>query len=250
CTKANPSGEFEPFWHESKLKGVVANSAPPAPKSDLAANWADGSVAPMAAPAPGEFEINFLPDPTLFDGRFANNGWLQELPKPISKLTWGNAAQLSPATAVRLGLASEDQPAQANGKVVELEHAGRTVEAPVWVMPGHADNSVTVHLGHGRIHAGRVGTDYGFNAYRLRTSAAPWIGRGLAVRVTGRRTSLASTQHHHLMENREVVRSGTVQEPPHIARHALPILYNETARQATGNQWGMVIDLTTCTGCS
>jgi molybdopterin-containing oxidoreductase family iron-sulfur binding subunit len=235
------SGDFEGWWHEALRKGVavpVPSSPPIGPPM--------GPIGPMGTDSAGAnaLEIVFRPDPTLYDGRFANNAWLQELPKPLTKLTWGNAAFLSPATAQRLGLANED--------VVELQYQGRTVEAPVWVMPGHADNSVTVHLGHGQARAGRVGGNVGFNAYKLRTAAARWFGTGLTIRPTGRRQTLVATQHHHQMENRDPVRTGTVQNPPRrTSLEVVPTtLYNHTRDTATGSQWGMVIDLSACTGCS
>src|SRR5262249_22254599 len=157
-------------------------------KVTLRKDWAGKEA--EAAPA-GGLEILFRPDPTLFDGRFANNGWLQELPKPISRLTWDNAACLSPVTAERLGLGplsqgtSGGKPGTNGGEhgqaivdVIELTYRGRTVKAPAWIMPGHADDSITVHLGHGRTRAGRVGTGTGFNAYKLWDSKAPspWFG--------------------------------------------------------------------------
>ena len=98
-------------------------------------------------------ELVFKPDPTVWDGRFANNGWLQEIPKPISKLTWDNAALVSPKLAHRLDLHNQD--------VVELTFKGRSVHAPVWITPGQAENSVTLHLGYGRTAAGRVGNGQG-----------------------------------------------------------------------------------------
>ena len=132
---------------------------------------------------PGEsLEINFLPDPTIWDGQFANNGWLQELPKPVTRLTWDNAAMISPALAERLGLAA--------GEVVELELRGRTLKCPVLLLPGQAEGVVTLHLGYGRTHAGRVGSGTGFNAYLLRTTDALWFGKGLT-RPENRRTAPA-----------------------------------------------------------
>ena len=124
-------------------------------------------------------EVNFRPDPNLWDGRFANNGWLQECPKPLNKLTWDNAVLISPALAQRYQLTTND--------VVELNFRGRSLRAPVWVMPGQAEDSLTLHLGHGRERVGRVGAGVGFNAYLLRASDALWsttsrerIGRFIA----------------------------------------------------------------------
>src|SRR5262249_37111777 len=149
---------------------------------------------------------------------------------PISKLTWDNAAYLSPATAVGLGLAPADHPGRANERVVRLSYRGRTVEAPVWVLPGHADDSVTVHLGYGRRRAGRVGSGAGFDAYALRTTSAPWFDQGLTVEATNRTKPLATTQQHHLMENRDLVRSGTLadysrmaEQRRHAPRHTLSL---------------------------
>src|SRR5262249_37371373 len=119
------------------------------------------------------FEIVFRPDPCIFDGRWANNSWLQELPKPITKLVWDNAALMSAATAKSLGVGNED--------VVRIEYEGRAVEAAAWIAPGHADQSITLHLGYGRSRAGSVGTDHGFNAYSIRTSSSPWIATGATV---------------------------------------------------------------------
>ena len=145
-----------------------------------------GGPAEAAPQRPEGMEIVFGPDPTIHDGRFANNGWLQELPKPLTKLTWDNAALLSPATAQKLGLSQTPGTGAASTArqivdLVELRYAGRAV-GPVWILPGHADDSVTrplrlrPHPGRSRRH-----TAIGFNAYQLRTSAAPWFGDGLVI---------------------------------------------------------------------
>jgi MoCo/4Fe-4S cofactor protein with predicted Tat translocation signal len=237
--------EFERFWrialHNGYIRGSQAQVKPVAlkPVSSL----------PDPKPETTALELVFRPDPTIFDGRFANNGWLQELPKAITKLTWDNAALISPATAERLGLANED--------VVELRYAGRSVHAPVWISPGHAADSVTVHLGYGRTRTGKVGSGAGFNAYALRIGATPWCGTGLELRKTGARYPLASTQHHHSMEGRELVQAATVEEfraHPTFARNP----EHETPRDLTmyadhpytGYAWGMAIDLNACIGCN
>jgi Fe-S-cluster-containing dehydrogenase component len=206
-----------------------------------------------AAPAPGALEIVFRPDPTIGDGRYANLGWLQELPKPITKLTWDNAALISPATAQRLGFE--------NGEVVELRYRGRTVKAPVWTLPGQADDTVTVHLGYGRTRAGRVGNGAGFDANLIRTSDAPWSGSGLELSKTGETQALACAQDHWSIdvnaEARHVVRSVTLEEyakePEAIKEQAENpprdmTLYPNV--KYAGHAWGMSIDLNSCVGCS
>ncbi|HEX6976443.1 MAG TPA: hypothetical protein VF147_18680, partial [Vicinamibacterales bacterium] len=231
----------------------VPGSQPPVPSSQPpAANPAAPSPEPQAS-SPGGLEIIFRPDPTVWDGRFANNGWLQELPKPLSKITWDTAAWISPALAHERGLA--------NGDVIELKYRGNTARMPVWITPGHPQQSVTVFLGYGRKMAGRVGTAAGdaqaFNANLLRTSDAPWFGRGLEISKTGERYLLATTQEHHLMEGRNPVRATTLEEykaEPHVIQEMgekppkTLTLYPEHVYD--GYKWGMAIDLTTCTGCS
>ena len=140
-------------------------------------------VAPGAPVAPA-FEVNFRRDPTIYDGRFANNGWLQELPKPVTKLTWDNAALIAPATAERLDLE--------NGDIIEVTHEGRQLRVPVWINPGHAQDAITIHVGYGRTRAGRVGNATGFNAYVLRGSSAPWFG---AAEVVDDRRRLSPGEH-------------------------------------------------------
>ena len=155
-------------------------------------------------------EIAFRPDPTVWDGRFANNGWLQEIPKPLSKLSWDSAALLSPATAQRLGIENED--------LLELTYQGRSVQIAAWIMPGQADQSITVFLGHGRRRAGRVGTGVGVDVSGLRRSQAPWFGSGLEVKKTGERRRLAAMHHHFSMEGRDLIRAGTLEKLPRSAR--------------------------------
>ena len=156
----------------------------------------------------------FRADPTIHDGRFANNGWLQELPKSLSKLTWDNAAIISPATADTLSLGKNVNGISTNrmsnigrevvADQVELQYRGRKVTAPIFIMPGHPDNVVTVHLGYGRTIAGRIGSKAGFSAYAIRTSDASWFGTGLQVAKTGGTYSLATTQAHHLLDAEEI----------------------------------------------
>jgi molybdopterin-containing oxidoreductase family iron-sulfur binding subunit len=268
-------GSFEEFWQTALHDGVVAGTQLPAEPVALKSGWEQHLQAPAATAGQG-YELVFQADPTIYDGRFANNGWLQELPKPITKLTWENAALMSPATARELGvnLGSYAHGGEHGGyhpDVVELRLQERTVLAPVWIMPGHADRSITVYLGHGRDFAGNVGgtngVRLGFNAYELRTSERPWFASGLTIRKTGDRALVACTQQHHLMENREVVRAGTLEryhEHPafasakereeerqlsRVARKPLT-LYEPHDYSPPKNKWGMVIDLTTCTGCS
>ena len=236
---------FATFWQQSLHDGVVADSASPAQPVTL---QPDVATQPATNFDGAALEINFRPDPTIWDGRFANNGWLQELPKPLTKLTWENAALISPATAATLGLV--------NGDLVELTYAGQTLQAPVWLLPGHCADALTVHLGYGRTHAGKVGNGTGFNAYALRTADAPGFGAGVTVRKVGSGYQLASTQVHHSMEGRNLIRVGTVEqfatEPEFVHEldpHGEEIsLYPKV--DYTENAWGMAIDLTACIGCN
>jgi MoCo/4Fe-4S cofactor protein with predicted Tat translocation signal len=243
--------DFEMFWKTALNAGVVAGTALPARDVALAPNWAASAGSESrGGPSESGLEIVFRPDPTIWDGRFANNGWLQELPKPLTKLTWDNAAQVSPRTAERLGKLT-------NGDVVTLSYRGRSIEAPVWIMAGHADDAVTVFLGYGRTRAGRVGTGVGFNASAIRCSDAPSFDAGLKLRATGRRLALASTQVHQNMEGRNLVRVATLAEflkKPTFAQEMGEnppkdmTLYPGYAYD--GYAWGMSIDTSACIGCN
>jgi quinol:cytochrome c oxidoreductase iron-sulfur protein precursor len=238
------SGNFRVFWNQALHDGIIPGTQAQARQVTLQRGFA--SAAP-SAPAQG-LEIIFRPDPSVWDGAFANNAWLQEVPKPYTKLTWDNVALMSVRTADALRLK--------NGDVVRLTYQGRSVDAPVWVQPGHADDAVTVHLGFGRTAAGRVGNNVGFNAYRLRTSATPWFGVGLEVAKVGENYKLASTQGHFLMEGRkkDLVRYGTLKEYEENEE----FLKSEEKEpmsligefEYNGYKWGMSIDLNVCNSCN
>jgi molybdopterin-containing oxidoreductase family iron-sulfur binding subunit len=250
ATTASP--EFEKVWRRALNDGFVSNSArkvmdapagagtaatpggATAPGSEAASHQEAAVAAPQTggAAGAGQFEIVFRTDPTVYDGRFANNGWLQELPKPLTKLTWDNVAIISPATAERLGVGEApdgaiawDSPKRVNRltkkggemnvEVLRLTFKGRRVNAPVFILPGQPDDVVTVHFGYGRKRSGHVGGNEhdksvrGFNAYDLRTSDALWSGEGLGVELTNEPYyQLASTQIHFRMEGRDIVRHG------------------------------------------
>ncbi len=237
--------DFEKGWRKALHDGFIAGTAFPETRVVFRPPDIKGGEKQEG------IEIIFRPDPAIWDGRFANNGWLQELPKPLTKLTWENAALVSPATAESKRLA--------NGDIVEIRCRGRHLRAPVWISPGHADNAVTLPLGYGRERAGRVGSGAGFNAYALRTSGAPWFDSGAEIVHTGECHSFATTQHHHSVEGRDIIRAGTLEEflsNPDFASKmgGLPsredTLYNPSEHEHAGYAWGMVIDLNTCTGCN
>ena len=232
-------------WLAALQAGVIPNTAAPrrfpALRSTFLAHMRPASDA-------GTLELLFRPDPTIGDGRWANNSWLQELPKPLTQLTWDNPALISPALAERHSLV--------NGDVVELHLQGRVLRVPVWILPGQAAGSITLHLGYGRRRAGRVGSGPGFNAYALRLSDAPWSATELQLVRTGDRYPLATTQHHFAMDGRDPLRVGTLADyrrDPHFARAAdeflgqPPSLYSEPGRGEYA--WGMSIDLNACIGC-
>jgi molybdopterin-containing oxidoreductase family iron-sulfur binding subunit len=227
------------------------------------------------------FELVFRTDPTIYDGRFANNGWLQELPKPLTKLTWDNAALVSPNTAKQLGL--EKTIGRKGGDIyvdtLKISYQGRTITAavPTWIMPGQPDGVITLHLGYGRKRAGRVGNDHGFNAYEIRTAGEPWSGAGAQVGkgpVTGQ---LAVTQLHFNLEDpdfskepRDIYRQQTLEQylqhtngtegtvSPVISEGVSNTPPREDTlypdydyqNQGQGYAWGMAIDLNNCVGCN
>jgi molybdopterin-containing oxidoreductase family iron-sulfur binding subunit len=201
-------------------------------------------------PVAAGVELAFYPGWASWDGRFANNGWLQEAPDPMTRLTWDNAALISPTTARALGLG--------DGELVVLSAGGREVTMPVLVQPGHADNCVSVAVGYGRSRCGRVGQNVGFNAYALRTSGARWIAAGVEIRKTGKNHKLALTQNHQSMEGRPLVLAATLEEyrkDSQVIAKAAPhdpgtlSLYKERSYDH-GYQWAMSIDLNACVGCN
>jgi molybdopterin-containing oxidoreductase family iron-sulfur binding subunit len=250
------AGDFERAWKRALHDGVVAGSALSEKSVTLrSGDWARPS--PPAAERAG-LEIAFRPDPSIGDGRHANNGWLQELPRPLTKLTWDNAALLSPETARRLGIAPAPHTSKGSvTDVVTLRYRGRSVTAPAWIVPGHPDDVVTVHLGYGRTRAGRVGDGVGFNAYSLRTSDAPWFGVGVEVARTGETRLVACTQDHWSMEGRNLMRAASLEEyakDPGLVRE----MSEEPPREMSlypgfkyeGHAWGLSIDLNSCVGCN
>ncbi len=252
--KQHTGADFEPFWrkslHDGWIEGTTSGQKPTQVKG---ADFGGGAVRDSD---PNAIELNIRRDPTIYDGQFSNNGWLQELPKPMSKLTWDNAVLIGPKMASRLGIATMD--------VVELELNGKKIRGPVWIQAGHPDNSVTITLGYGRTRAGRVGTAQGFNAYELRTSANPWIASGVKITKTGETYKLASTQGMQSMDtpngdSRPLVREATLEEykkNPNFAHEEEPevprdvTLYPDYHYERETYAWGMSIDLNKCVGCN
>jgi MoCo/4Fe-4S cofactor protein with predicted Tat translocation signal len=243
---------FEDVWRKSLHDGWIEGTA-------LAPKMLQAKAANLPGPGtadPNAIELNIRRDPTIYDGQFSNNGWLQELPKPMTKLVWDNAILIGPKMAERLQIKVED--------VVELELNGKKVTGPVWVQAGHPDNSVTITLGYGRTRAGRVGTAQGFNAYSLRTTAAPWIATGVQIRKTGETYKLCSTQGYQTMDtpdggHRPLVRETTLDDyrkDPDFAHteESEPApgltLYKPYPYKEETYAWGMAIDLNSCVGCN
>jgi MoCo/4Fe-4S cofactor protein with predicted Tat translocation signal len=254
--KQHTGSNFEQSWRKALHDGWIEGTS-----------FTANSIIPKLDALPTAFnsdfagpELNFRRDPTIYDGRFSNNGWLQELPKPMNKLTWDNAVIVGPKAAERWQLKTED--------VVELEielsgYQGRKITGPVWVQAGQPDNSVTVFLGYGRRRAGRVGTAQGFDAYPIRTSVAPWFVAGLKPpRKTGETYKLASTQGYQSMDtpdggHRPLVRETTLEEyrkEPGFAKEEEPApgltLYKPYPYKEEDYAWGMAIDLNSCVGCN
>jgi molybdopterin-containing oxidoreductase family iron-sulfur binding subunit len=250
------TGDFERAWKRALHDGVVPGSA--LPEKSVTLRLGDWSRPSPSAAGTGGIEIAFRPDPSIGDGRHANNGWLQELPRPLSKLTWDNAALMSPETARRLGIAPAPRTSKGSvTDVVGLRYRDRAVTAPAWIVPGHPDDVVTVHLGYGRSRAGRVGDGVGFNAYALRTSDAPWFGAGVEVWRTGETQLLACTQDHWSMEGRNLLRAASLEEyakDPGLIHE----MSEEPSRELSlypgvkyeGHAWGLSIDLNSCVGCN
>jgi MoCo/4Fe-4S cofactor protein with predicted Tat translocation signal len=261
------TGEFDAAWNKFLHDGFLAGS-----NTNQRTLFFMGTAASMHLGEKGldlpviagadAYEVVFAADSKVGDGRHNNNGWLQETPDPVTKITWDNAALVSPATAAALGLRSEATIGAVERDVIEISLGeNRTIEIPALVAPGHADHSITLHLGYGRRVVGRVGQGTGVNVYPLRTSTQPYFSVGAKVRRTGKTYKLAITQDHHSMEGRALVREGTLEHfagNPDFARRMgmdahqpvqNPSLYSHPPLDNV-HQWGMAIDLNTCVGCT
>jgi MoCo/4Fe-4S cofactor protein with predicted Tat translocation signal len=272
---SKPPGDFETAWikflHDGFAAHVTVRGRP--------ATFNGGAAAPLAqqlwvstpSPTAESPEIVFVPSYAMDDGRYANNGWLQEMPDPITKLTWDNAAIMSPNFAKSLGVDTGDL-IQVSLTDVAKDSTGQPVKRELviaaYVSPGHAENSITIPLGYGRKKTGPLAEDSGFNAYFLRTANSPHFavadGKNIeSVQVTklGKKYPLSCTQEHWSIEGRGVVREATLagyrEDNNFVEKCAgidepqkyLPSLYTHPPMTAP-QQWGMVVDLNVCTGCS
>jgi molybdopterin-containing oxidoreductase family iron-sulfur binding subunit len=249
--------DFEKLWRKSLHDGVVANTA-----LNAISVASSATLPPTIATAPDKLEFIFRPDPCVYDGRFANNGWLQELPKPVTKLTWDNAALVSPKTAESMGLTQKavsrgGEHGQILSNVIDISLSGSKVTAAAWIVPGQADGVVVLPLGYGRKKAGYTGTDKGFDAYAVRNSGALWAATGGSITKTGANYPMACTQYHFNMEGRKILVTSTLDEykqnPGFAQEHDVRppndfTLYKEFAYP--GYAWSMSIDLNSCNGCN
>jgi MoCo/4Fe-4S cofactor protein with predicted Tat translocation signal len=250
----------ESAWRKFLYTGFLENSAAKNVGPRANSNAASSRGAKAVALGKENLEVIFYRDYKVDDGRYSNNGWLQELPDPVTKLVWDNTVMMSRRTARELGVKNSD--------VVEVKLGGRGVRGPVWVQPGMADYVVGLALGYGREWNGRIGYQVGFNAYGLRTSDKPGFATGATISRTGDTYPLSTTQNHWSMEGRPIIREANLEqykekpefvanmneeEPPGGAKPMYPNPFESNekmGRPAGHHQWGMSIDLTACVGCS
>jgi molybdopterin-containing oxidoreductase family iron-sulfur binding subunit len=247
-------GFLEEAWKEFLFNGFLKGSAPRLIGANVRVTLpgdTGGNAIPLSA---DNLEVVFYRDSKMDDGRYANNGWMQELPDPITKITWDNAVLVSRKTARELGVQ--------NGDIVEITLNGSSVQGPIWTQPGMADYSLGLALGYGRERAGRIGTAVGFNAYKIFNGK--YIETGATIRKTGGTYLIACTQNHWSMEGRPAVREANLDdflkeprfaeenfhgvEPP-IVKSLYPNPLDEAKKTAL-HQWGLVVDLSSCVGCS
>jgi molybdopterin-containing oxidoreductase family iron-sulfur binding subunit len=245
----NPGNDFEKQWRQNLHDGLIQNSVLPTKNVSLKQFPIQSAISNRQS----AIEITFRPDSTIYDGRFANNGWLQELPKPVIKLVWDNAALISPALAEKEKLS--------NGDVVEIELENRKLKIPVWITPGQSENSIALQFGYGRKNVGHVGNKTGFNVYPLRTSNALYFADGATWKKAGEHYPLATTQTQHTVdsEDRQILREGTFDEfqkdSDFVQKNSespseSETLFNPQEFKYDGYRWGMAIDLSACIGCS
>ncbi|HEX3889759.1 MAG TPA: 4Fe-4S dicluster domain-containing protein, partial [Verrucomicrobiae bacterium] len=242
---------IENEWKAFLFNGFLRNTLRPKTR-DWIFQGQPSQINTATTPSAQNLEVIFYRDSKVDDGRYANNGWMQELPDPVTKITWDNAVLVSRKTARELGVA--------NGDVVEISLNGKKVSGPIWTQPGMADYSLGLALGYGRERAGRVGTGVGFNAYKI--FSGKYIESGATIRKTGATYVIATTQSHWSMEGRPAVREANLddynkdktfaqemheKEPP-VVQSLYPNPLDEAKKTAL-HQWGMAIDLSSCVGC-
>jgi molybdopterin-containing oxidoreductase family iron-sulfur binding subunit len=260
----NETSDFEGFWRRALHDGVIEGTSfevvepEPYPAGLAIAVAGLRTLLEFAAPTASQPELVLVADARVYDGRYANNGWLQELPDAITKITWDNALLVSPHTAREMEISDSE--------VVELQAEGVSVELPVYVVPGHAPFSLTVALGYGRNAAGQVGDRVGVDVYPIRTTAEPHILTRVSIRSTGRSYRLATTQDHFAIDTlgfearnlrvadlvRETTLDAYLADPEiiHHHDHHPPLISLWKDQVYEGEQWGMSIDLNSCIGCN
>jgi Fe-S-cluster-containing dehydrogenase component len=243
------AADFDSWWRKAVHDGLIAGTAL-SPRS-VSLRMRDFSGMPAPPVAQG-LELVFRQDPTLFDGRFAPNAWLQECPKPHSKVMWDNPAYVSPRTAERLGI-----PARQDAALVEIQHRGGKRVLPVWVQAGQPDDVVLLLLGSGRERAGETGSAKGVDIYPLRFSDTPYFATGAQLRKTGETYKVASRQGYEEIQGRNMIRVADLQQyekDPKFAHRKEPAPPPEDSLvpdyDYPGYAWGMAIDLNRCTGCN
>ncbi len=238
---------FEKGWRRALHDGLIAQTAFPKKALTAKTDWTSENL-DIHFPE-SEWEMTLRPDESIWDGQFANNGWLQELPKPFTKLTWDNAALLSPASAQKLDLQ--------NGDMIEISNGLNKMEVPIWIVPGQTSGNISLSIGYGRTRGGQNGTGAGFDAHKIQTLASPFWLPKIEVRKTSAHAKLASTQLHQSMEGRAQIRSASLEtfnKQPDFAlhmEHAMPPATLYGAHKGSDDYaWGMAINLNSCTGCN
>jgi Fe-S-cluster-containing dehydrogenase component/anaerobic selenocysteine-containing dehydrogenase len=243
--------QFELEWERVLSDGILVNSQLPSIDPGISPEIL-GVIQHLASSAvhlgSSNLEVVFTPSPSIYDGRFANNAWLQEAPDTITQISWDNPALISPKTALDLGLKNQE--------MVRLQLNGRSLDIPIWIQPGMADNSVRLNLGYGRDKLGKVADGVGFNVYPLRTSDATDFALGLSIMPLGESYKLANAQTEPIMNGRPIIREATLdyyRKNPDFAPSMVEVEDNRNLwkefKYNSGYQWGMAIDLNVCIGC-